>query len=519
MSQKRDLFDGFPRGVTEQGGERRSLEQQAMPQAAFMPVSSVRSSRMLAFDASKIFLGVVDGTPRPGARVGHTEVHGGHAIGFGDDTHFMTVAGSRAGKGRSVIVPTLLTYTGPVLASDPKAELANITAAARAARGHHVLAVDPFGITRGRARSYRARFNPMAILRPGSRTLIEDAGLIGDAIVVPGNTQDPHWDESSRQFIEGVTLFVATDELFEGRRNLATVRDLIAGQATSGGVTGMDVLAEQMRRNNAADAVVRQAVIDAAEDFFSKPDDERGSVLSNTRRHLRFLGYPQIRESVSGHDFDLSDLKTGKAGRPVTIYLCLPAMRMGTCNRWLRLFVNLALAAMEETPIKPDPPVLLCLDEFPVLGHMKSIEDAAGQIAGFGVRLWTVIQDIGQLKALYKERWQTFLGNAGAVQFFGLNDLETLEWVSKRLGTTSLIVRNKSEVSDQDATRSGRMGASWSVQTQPLMTVDEIARLFGRFDPLGRQLVIFSSFDPIVLQRINYDSHELFKGGFDAPDL
>ena len=294
---------------------------------------------------------------------------------------------------------------------------------------------------------------------------------------------------------------------------------LIAGQATSGGVTGMDVLAEQMRANNAADPIVRQAVIDAAEDFFSKPDDERGSVLSNTRRHLRFLGYPQIRESVSGHDFDLSDLKTGIDGRPVSIYLCLPAMRMGTCNRWLRLFVNLALAAMEETRVKPDPPVLFVLDEFPVLGTMKSIEDAAGQIAGFGVRLWTIIQDLGQLKALYKERWQTFLGNAGAVQFFGLNDLETLEWVSKRLGTTSLIVRNKSEVSDQDATRSGRLGASWSVQTQPLMTVDEIARFFGRFDPLQRQLVIFSSFDPVVLQRINYDSHELFKGAYDAPDL
>jgi len=228
----------------------------------------------------------------------HTEVHGGHAIGFGDDTHFMTVAGSRAGKGRSVIVPTLLTYTGPVLASDPKAELANITAAARAAQGHRVLAVDPFGITRGRARRYRARFNPMVILRPGSRTLIEDAGLIGDAIVVPGNTQDPHWDESSRQFIEGVTLFVATDELFEGRRNLATVRDLIAGQATSGGVTGMDVLAEQMRRNNAADPVVRQAVIDAAEDFFSKPDDERGSVLSNTRRRGKL---EQREEKRVGH--------------------------------------------------------------------------------------------------------------------------------------------------------------------------------------------------------------------------
>ena len=40
--------------------------------------------------------------------------------------------------------------------------------------------------------------------------------------------------------------------------------------------------------------------------------------------------------------------------------------------------------------------------------------------------------------------------------------------------------------------------------------------MFGRFDPLSRQLVIFSSFDPVILQRVNYDSHELFEGRFDA---
>lgn len=514
-----DLFDGFPRGILEAAGERLTLEQQSMPQAAFMREGAVRASRLLAYDPSKIFLGVVGGEARASRKAGHVEVHDGHAIGFGDDNHFVTVAGSRSGKGRSVIIPTLIHYAGSVLIADPKAELANATAAARAAAGHKVYCVDPFGITRGRARQYRARFNPMTILKPGSETAIEDAGLLADSMVVEGNTQDPHWDESARGLIEGVTQLVATDQLFEGRRTLATVRDLIAGQAQAASETGMDVLAEQMRANNAADPFVRQAIIDAAEDFFEKPDDERGSVLSNARRHLRFLRYPQIRTSVSGHDFDLTALKTGIDGQPVTIYLCLPAMRMSTCNRWLRLFVNLALAAMEQIPGRPETPVLFCLDEFPVLGHMKSIEDAVGQVAGFGVRLWPVIQDLGQLKALYKTRWQSFLANAGAVQLFGLNDLETLEWVSKRLGTTSLIVRNKSEVSDQDATRSGRVGATWSVQTQPLLTVDEIARLFGRFDAQSRQLVIFPSFDPVVLQRVNYDSHAFFKGRFDAPDV
>ena len=72
------------------------------------------------------------------------------------------------------------------------------------------------------------------------------------------------------------------------------------------------------------------------------------------------------------------------------------------------------LSAMERTPVQPKVPVLLLLDEFAQLGHLRQIEVAAGQIAGFGVKLFTVLQDLTQLKRLYKESWETFLGNSGA---------------------------------------------------------------------------------------------------------
>ena len=58
----------------------------------------------------------------------------------------------------------------------------------------------------------------------------------------------------------------------------------------------------------------------------------------------------------------------------------------------------------------------MIMDEFPILGHMQQIEDAAGQVAGFGVKLWPIIQDLSQLKALYKDRWETFMGNSGVIQ-------------------------------------------------------------------------------------------------------
>ena len=123
------------------------------------------------------------------------------------------------------------------------------------------------------------------------------------------------------------------------------------------------------------------AIEGAALDFYEKSDRERSAVLSTVRRHTKLLDYTAMRRVLSGHDFDLADLKRDPKG--VTVYLCLPASRMGLCNRWLRIFINQLLDAMEREKTEPDAPVLVCLDEFPVLGYMRQLEDAAGQIASF----------------------------------------------------------------------------------------------------------------------------------------
>jgi|EndMetStandDraft_5_1072996.scaffolds.fasta_scaffold02362_4 type IV secretion system protein VirD4 len=509
-----ELLQDIPRGVESGDGEVR-LDEQQLPLAVFARPDRIAREPRLRFSGQGVFLGTVGGMTeiRQHCEISEPHALGGTPIGIRNDMHMLTVAGSRAGKGRSAIIPTLLTYEGSVLAIDPKGELANLTARTRAKKlGQKVYVLDPFGVTKGFAAERRASFNPLRMLRygnprtgTGNATIVEDAGLVADACVVREEGQrDSHWDDSARNFGEGVVLHVVSWPKYWRKRHLGTVRDLIMGRAEHKGRRGMEVLEAEMRANAALDGVIA----DAAEDFFSKPDEERESVLSTARRHFRFLSYNSMRGVLSGHDFDLADLKRDR----VTIYLCLPAMRMGTCNRWLRLFVNMALAAFETTAGKPNPPVLMCLDEFAVLGHMKAIEDAAGQIAGFGVKLWPIIQDLGQLKALYRDRWQTFMGNAGVLQFFGNNDTFTLDWIAKRLGTTSLIVENKAEVGDREATKEDRRGLSWSAQTRGLMTGEEIARFFSRDDALQRQLIIWTGGPPMILQRAKYDSHELFAG-------
>ncbi len=518
-----DIFDKVPRGVIERQGKKLNRDQQKMPNAQFLLPSEIVSKPELQFSSDKIFLGVLGERvePRKG-RNGQIDLHvlGGIPIGIGDDRHIITIAGSRGGKGRSGIIPTLLTYSGSCLTLDPKGELANITARAREndlKQEVHVL--DPFKITKGYVANKRVRFNPLSILnydrkfpddlKKTSNTLVEDAELIADAIVIPSGG-DSHWDDSARQLIHGLILHVATCPVYRHKRHLIMVRELLMrGGEFSDPDTGeirqsLEILEKQMQRNAACRGVIQ----DAAADFFEKPDNERGSVLSSARKHTYFLNYPSIQDNLTGSDFELSSLKKEKA----TIYLCLPAMRLGTCNRWFRMFINLTLAALEKEQIQPNPPVLLCLDEFAVLGHMKTIEDAAGQVAGFGVKLWPIIQDLGQLQALYKDRWQTFMGNAGVLVFHSNNDAFTLEFISKRIGTTSLEAESKSQLGWEQRNTSGSDGSSWSVQTQPLMTLEEVSKYFGRDDPLQRQLIIWASYDPMILQRAKYDSHELFDG-------
>lgn len=490
-----DFTRDIPRGLAS-----RFLKQQSVPQARWQSPAAILKSKALAYDpdnpGSMILVGAL----------------GKKLIGIEDNRHIMTVAGSRTGKSVTLI-GNLLFYRGSVLATDPKAELANITAERRAALGQKVYILDPFENAADRIASFRASYNPLATLTHGSPTIIEDAGLIADGLVVAAG-KDPHWDETAKNFIEGIILHVATDPRYEDRRNLITVRKLIRTAMVPEDTEGLGedeerlaALEKEMLENaerlegNIETGDLAGTIEGAARDFYEKSDRERDSVLSTVRRHTKFLDYTAMRKVLEGHDFDLADLKRDPKG--ITIYLCLPASRMGMCNRWLRIFINQLLDAMEREKTVPSAPVLVCLDEFPVLGHMRQLEDAAGQIASFHVKLWVVLQDWNQGKALYGDRWETFAGNSGILQFFGNNDVTTTEYISRRLGKTPVEVSRVGEVGP-DQRLAGQTGRTESVELYDLLMPEEVSRQFARNDRLKRQLVLWAGYHPMILQRVEY---------------
>ena len=143
----------------------------------------------------------------------------GRYIGHEDNRHILTVAGSRAGKSVSLIVPALLTWPHSAIVIDPKGELATITASRRG-RGSkwavpmegegRVYMLDPFKRVTGPAsKAYQASFNPLRDLNPDTDEGLEMAGQIADALVIQQEGGASHWTMSARVFLLGLVLYIA----------------------------------------------------------------------------------------------------------------------------------------------------------------------------------------------------------------------------------------------------------------------------------------------------------------------
>ena len=167
----------------------------------------------------------------------------------------------------------------------------------------------------------------------------------------------------------------------------------------------------------------------------SKDVKLRSNVMAAVQSHTHFLDSPRIRESLSASDFRFEDLRT----KPTTVYLILPADRLKTFDRWLRLLIQQAITVnARDISAKPEKPVLFLLDEMASLGRLSMVEQAYGLMAGFGMQLWGIVQDLSQLERIYGDGWQTFISNSGVIQYFGSRDKITAEYFSTLCGVTTI---------------------------------------------------------------------------------
>jgi len=411
---------------------------------------------------------------------------------YDGDGHLMTIAPTRTGKGVGTLIPNLLTQDRSVICIDPKGENTRVTYGARARFGPvHVL--DPFGVT-GHASS---AFNPLAGFDPASLDLAEDAATLADALVhdAPGEAGEAHWNEEAKALIAGLILHIVACEPPQ-RRTLATLREHL----TCAPDAFESLLADMQASAGAGGLVAR-----FANRYAGKTTREASGVLSTAQRHTHFLDSPRMTAVLDRSDFAFADLRR----RTGTVFLALPPDRIGTYARWLRLMVTQSLQDLIRAPAGSGWPVLYLLDEFANLGFLAPVERAMTLMAGYGVQLWPILQDIHQLHASYGERAGTFLSNIAVLQVFGINDHDTARLVSDLLGQGTTVFTTESRIRPTFFHK-GDVSVSDHHTARSLMTPDEVRNL-----PQHRQLLFIAGMRPVQAAKLRYYADAEFKGLFD----
>ena len=423
----------------------------------------------------------------------------GKLLRYDGPAHLLTLAPTRAGKGVGTVIPNLLTVPRSVLVIDPKGENAKIAGEARKRFGAvHIL--DPFGVTGLPASAY----NPLGRLDAKSLDLGEDAASLAEALVMdpPGQQSEAHWNEEAKALLSGLIMFAVAHE-DPDRKTLATVREYLTLPPEK-----FRALLELMQDSAAAGGLIARA----ANRFLGKSDREAASVMSSAQRHTHFLDSPRIVAATARSDFQFSALRHDLT----SIFLVLPPNRLDAYSRWLRLLVAQALqdiardaeyGAAQAGAQRLKQPALFLLDEFAALGRLEAVERAMGLMAGYGLQLWPILQDMSQLKDLYGARANTFVANAGVLQTFGVNDFETARWLSQSMGKETIGYQTESYRPGDIATTTQHIGA------RDLMTPDEIMQI----DP-SVQLLRVQGKPVIIARKLRYFADREFDALYRSPD-
>lgn len=368
-------------------------------------------------------------------------VGGGYT--FSGKGHLLTVAGTRGGKGTNLIIPNLLGaggYEGSWVVIDPKGENAAITARFQQQAGRKVVILNPWNLLHDRLGDAQT-YNPLDLLSdPGDPNVVDDVQMIAEMIVpISSGGGDKFFSDLARSIVAGLLLHLVTmhdmaqenDGLnLDGSRpdpvTLTTIWEWVRSSKDQ-----WAVLIGKMLTNDHElfGNVVRRAGHEI-ETVMAAGDKTWGSIIATVLQNTDFLKSPSLQQSMKSGGFDPDEL----AGGNVALYVIIPADKLQSHGRWLRLVTTTTMRAVVRNSNKR---VTFLLDEFSALGYLPEIETALSTYAGFNVTVWPILQSLIQLQANYSKTWETFVGNSTIRQFFSINDNFTANYLSVAIGMTS----------------------------------------------------------------------------------
>jgi type IV secretion system protein VirD4 len=404
--------------------------------------------------------------------------------------HVLLVGATGAGKGVSIIIPTLLTFfRGSVVCFDVKGDLYATCAKRRRQRGERIIRLAPFS---GGADT----LNPLDTIPKGHPMLVDLARAVAESLVVrTGTENDPHWNDKAAQVITALLVLVLMR--FEGEeRSLSSVQEIASGPRM------LAAAAERLRQIGGIPARFGNQIITLFEDEHSASLSKEGaSVLSTVARHLSFLDSEMVARSVASSTFNPAILL--KPG--TTLFLQIPPDQLEAQKGLLRCWISSLVRMIGAFGNEQAGEVLFLIDEASALGSLSALEEALIRGRSAGVRLLLAYQSDSQVRAAFMNKPTLLYDNCSTQIYVGPpSSIETAERLSKSLGEWTQVVEaygeNRSHSwpavgAGQGDQMSQGQSFNYSVSGRALLRPDECMRLSGD------NLIAFVPSMPAILAR------------------
>ncbi len=374
------------------------------------------------------------------------------------NVNVLIVGGSGAGKSASYVIPNALQLLGSYVFTDPKGELYDKTAGYFKAKGYDVKVLN---LVRPQNSD---GYNPLHHI-----TNEIDVDIIANTIVKgqgEGKSADPFWDDMAEMLMKALIYYLMAKRPPE-EQSLASCSELVRCANSGGGDSLLTNLMNELSFDHPARMYYKNIEM--------LPDKTFGSVLGTLQSKLGKFDSKEIAEVTSTDTIDFKAIGSRK-----TVVYVISSDTHTAYDFLLTIFFSQMIQQMydyaDEKGGALPVPTYFILDEFANIGQIPDFDKKISTSRSRKISFSVILQNLDQLEAVYKESYETIIGNCDTHVFLGSNSQKTVEYFSKALGEKTITRDNTSVNKDKDNWKQGK-SESDQIMGRALMTPDELRRM------------------------------------------
>ena len=406
----------------------------------------------------------------------------------------LVVGGSGAGKTRFYAKPNIMQGNTSFIIADPKGELVRATAPLLIEEGYDVKVFNLINPENSDG------YNPFAYVRSDEQVMTLITNFIQNTTPKNSTQNDPFWEKSEIALDTALMLYLL-HEVPPEEQNFEMLMFMIENAATMEDddeyQSPVDMLFQGLEEENPEHIALRQYKI-----FKQASGKTAKSILISAAVRLAAFNLPEIARMTSYDDLDLGSMGEKKKA----IFCVIP----DNDNSFNYLVGMLYTQAFQELYYRADHihggelpiPVHFVMDEFANVALPDNFERLLATMRSRRISVSIIIQNMAQLKALFKDNWESLVGNCDTMLYLGGNEQSTHEYLSKMLGKETIDTRTRGITKGQH----GSSNTNYQNAGRELMTLDEV-RLLNN----AKALVFIRGEKPIEDKKFDILSHPNIK--------